>query len=119
MEEIRLYEELKPYIDVPDALERVRGNKAILKSLLTLFLKDDYYLTLKGQLDAGDLAAAIHTAHAMKGLAANLSLASLYDAVLLLELQLKNGMRTDNDLPQLELTREKTRSCLERLASEL
>jgi len=106
-----------PYIDVDDALERVRGNKTVLKSLFTVFLKDDFCLTLTGQLEAGRREDAARTAHALKGVAANLSLRALYEAVLMIELHLKTDAPLEDGLSRLMQAREQTRRCAEQLIS--
>ena len=108
-----------PYINVEDALGRVRGNRAVFKSLLSVFLREDYCQKLQDQLYAGDLPSAAHTAHALKGVAANLSLRALYEAVLMVELRLKSEIPPDDMLARLMHTREETRRRAEQLLTVL
>lgn len=80
-----------PYIDLADALARLRGNKKIYKTLLLAFQKDKTLEQLKEQAARGDLAAAATSAHTLKGVAGNLSLKALYECALQAEAALKAG----------------------------
>jgi HPt (histidine-containing phosphotransfer) domain-containing protein len=80
-----------PCLDIPDALARLGGNKAIFVRLLNTFNKDTNWEQLKGSFSAGDLAAAASNAHAIKGMCGNLSMKALAAAAAELEQSLKAG----------------------------
>ena len=112
-------EDMKCYVDFDDALARVRGNKRVYKTLLSVFLKDDHVPTLADQIQSGDQESAARTAHTLKGVAANLSLTALYNAALSIEMTLKNRQAADDGLIELEKARVNTRRCVEHLINNL
>ena len=65
-------------IRVPQALERVLGNEALLEQLLGKFLDDPQYPALCAALERGDLDRAVTAAHTLKGMCGNLSMEELY-----------------------------------------
>ena len=65
-------------IRVPQALERVLGNEALLERLLGKFLDDPQYPALCAALERGDLDRAVTAAHTLKGMCGNLSMEELY-----------------------------------------
>ena len=80
-----------PYVDIADGLKRVRDNTKIYKMLLGSFLKKTYIDELNGHLSVGAMDEAARSAHALKGVAANLSLKQVYGTVVELEATLKEG----------------------------
>jgi HPt (histidine-containing phosphotransfer) domain-containing protein len=94
------YADLDRYIDVADGLNRIRSNKKVYSMILKTFLQDTHCAGLRGQLTDGNYLEAQKTAHAVKGLAANLSLPLAREAAADMEARLKTG---DTDLlPALE-----------------
>jgi len=85
------YEPPLEYVNVEEGLGRIRGNQKIYKMLLTTFLDNDSFQQLEADIAAQKIDEAAKTAHAVKGIAANLSLPKLYEHILLLEGQLKTG----------------------------
>ena len=85
--------EIRQYVDVDAALARIRGNVKLFKLLLTTFLGNENFGQLKQQIAAGDRDAAGKSVHALKGVAANLSMTKLYDVCVSFEALLK----TDGD----------------------
>ncbi|MDR1875886.1 MAG: Hpt domain-containing protein [Synergistaceae bacterium] len=83
--------EVKQYIDTEKALGRIRGNTKLFKTLLNTFLGSPHFEQMKKEIEAGDHEAAAKSAHAIKGVAANLSLVAVYDLSLSLEASLKAG----------------------------
>ena len=82
-----------PGIDIADALERLAGNRQLYFELLRDFHKEyhdvaNLVLTL---LDKGDIEKALHRIHAIKGVAANLSINHLYQISQTLEMMLGAG----------------------------
>jgi len=79
------------YIDVAEGIKRVMNNTKLYVKLLTKFKDDKNLAELEEALAAGDLQKAQVSAHTLKGLAANLSLAELYKQSLEIEAQIKAG----------------------------
>lgn len=68
-------------IDYKDGLGRFMNNAALFEKFLWRFPEDATFGALKNALDADDCAAAFHAAHTLKGVAGNLSLKALVQAV--------------------------------------
>lgn len=68
-------------IDYADALERFCGNEALYERLACKYLDDAHFDALAAALDEGDAERAYQEAHALKGVAGNLSFSALYRAV--------------------------------------
>ena len=64
-------------VDVDGALERFMNNEGLLERFLKKFPADPNYGALKEALARGDADAAFRAAHTLKGVAANLSMATL------------------------------------------
>ncbi len=60
--------------DVNDGLERCMNNEEFYLKMVEMSLQDQKYDELLQLLEEGDLDAAFETAHALKGVAANLAL---------------------------------------------
>lgn len=67
------------YINLPDAMRRLRDNKSMYKRLLGMFLKSTEFAAFEEAIAAGNMEAAGNIAHAIKGLAGNLSLMQLFE----------------------------------------
>lgn len=81
--------------DVDDGLARCMNNESFYLMLVRKAAETERLLQLEIQLQAGDLDAAFETAHALKGLYANLSLTPLTKPFSELTELLRN--RTDTD----------------------
>ena len=68
-------------VDVDGALERFMNNEGLLERFLKKFPADPNYGALKEALARGDADAAFRAAHTLKGVAANLSMATLQQRV--------------------------------------
>ena len=64
-----------------EALERFLGSEALLMKFLLRFPSDQNFARLEEALAAGDPAGAFAAAHTLKGVAGNLSLADLFQAL--------------------------------------
>lgn len=64
-----------------EGLARCLGEESFYLMLVESALTDEQIKTLVGQIQDGDLDSAFETAHALKGIYANLSLTPLYDIV--------------------------------------
>lgn len=66
-------------IDVQGALDRMMGNEKLLARLLGKFLDDTSFARLETALAEHDADAAFGAAHTLKGVAGNLSVATVYE----------------------------------------
>lgn len=65
-------------IDYEDIIDRFEGNESLYLKLAELFLDDPHMPNVRKAFAAGDLATAETEAHALKGVAGNLSLTSVH-----------------------------------------
>ena len=65
-------------IDYEDIIDRFEGNESLYLKLAELFLDDPHMPNVRRAFAAGDLATAEAEAHALKGVAGNLSLTSVH-----------------------------------------
>jgi HPt (histidine-containing phosphotransfer) domain-containing protein len=86
-----LPEGFSEYIDLGSGLKRVAGSQAVFLKLLKSFLSGGQTEKLKEQIRDGNIAEAAATAHGIKGVAGNLSLTKLYEAMTRFEAGLKRG----------------------------
>ena len=80
-----------PGFDVPAALNRLRGDEAVLVRLLRNFASQNEGADkeIRGKIDSGDFSAAKHLVHSVKGAAGNLSATNLFEAARDLELRIE------------------------------
>ena len=90
-----------PYVDAAEGMGRIGGNKALFLRLLDTFIKDVNWEKLNNFLKEGNLPDAAAAAHAIKGMAANLSMKALSAKAAELEALLKSGASDDGILAQL------------------
>lgn len=67
--------------DYDATMERFMGNEALYLRLLGMLFQDDNLNKLGAALEAGDLTGAFEAAHTLKGVAGNMGLSPLYEAV--------------------------------------
>ena len=100
-------EKLREYgADVDEGLTRCLGNEAFYLQLCGMMLKDDNLQKLEEALAANDLDKAFEAAHALKGVAGNLSLTPIYEPASEITELLRAGTETDYE-PLLATIREK------------
>lgn len=68
-------------IDYDSGLARFMGHSDLYEKYLGKFLEDDSYSQLETAMATGDVQASFQAAHSLKGVAGNLSLMDLYNAV--------------------------------------
>ena len=79
------------YIDREDGLKRLGGNTPLYKRLIQSFIASNNLVELEELMRAGDAEGAAKSAHALKGVTANLSLTRLNELTVALEKELKGG----------------------------
>ncbi len=99
-------------MEVKSALRRVRGNRDLLFDLLRDFGRDfaDVCDEIRNTLASGNLLAARHTSHALKGASGNLSLEKTFDLAAALETAIRSNDLTLSSslLEELERTLKPT-----------
>jgi len=96
------------YIDADEGAKRVMNNTKLYSRLLVKFKDDQSMSELDTAFSAGDTEAAKNFAHAIKGLAANLSLLELFNQSLEIETQLKSGVFNPDQMTILKKVYAKT-----------
>ncbi len=110
--------ELPKYINVAEGLSRLRDNKTIYKTLLNSFLNKDYMEPVVNDMESGDLDAAAKSIHALKGVAGNLSFPEAHNALILIEVQVKNGINDKEKLEELKEIISKTAAAVKKVIAE-
>jgi len=112
--------EIKKYLNKEKALERIRGNAKLFKTLLTHFLATrSQFEQLQKEIAANDREAASKSVHALKGVAANLSMPELYDLCPPFEALLKTDSDPSEILASFNAAYEKTVECVNAVLSTL
>lgn len=89
----KIYEELNNWgCDVKGALERVSDDEELYEKCLNLFLEDEGFSNIKKALDKKDIGELFDIVHTLKGVAANLGLDPLFEALSIFteDLRIKN-----------------------------
>lgn len=82
--------------DYTTTLSRFMGNEATYLKFLRMFFEDPSLRKLGAALETGDLSAAFDAAHTLKGVAGNMGLTPLYDAVCKIVEPLRAGEKRDD-----------------------
>ncbi|MCL2811743.1 MAG: response regulator [Clostridia bacterium] len=80
-----------PYICVEDGLTRLRGNKKLYSTLLSSFQRNELYNQVRDFITARAYEQAAQSAHALKGIAANIELGEVNRLIAVAEATLKTG----------------------------
>lgn len=87
-----------PGFELPEVLQRLGGDQAVLRRLLHRFAEDygDFSAQLDSLVQADDKTQAAALLHGLKGVAANLSAKPLAQATQVLEQEIRGGTRPDS-----------------------
>lgn len=86
-------------IDINDGIQRYDGNTQLYEKFLYGFLSDPNYRIMLDAIQKGDTSTAFQAAHALKGIASNLSLIELYNNIVpFVELFRSSEMANVNEL---------------------
>lgn len=66
-------------VDVPDLMNRLMGNEALVNRFFKRLIEDDNIDKLRDAVAKGDMQEALSYSHALKGMTGNLSLTSLFN----------------------------------------
>lgn len=105
----------KEIINYSQGLSRFQGNDALYKKMLALFPKTGNIALLEEALEQGNLSLAAEQAHAIKGVAGNLSLDALYEAAGLLCEQLRNNELVDETVNQYRQSLQEALSAIAKI----
>ncbi|MCL2545336.1 MAG: response regulator, partial [Clostridia bacterium] len=84
-------EDFLPYVCVEAGLGRLRGNKKLYATLLGSFQRNGLYRQVREQIAARAYEQATQTAHALKGIAANIELGEVNRLIVAVESAVKTG----------------------------
>lgn len=108
--------ELSKYgIDYVDAMDRMDDNPDFYKKLAMKYLTNDQYVDLVAAMEVKDFDAGYKAAHTLKGVAGNLSFATLYKAATAVSNALKEGeyQAAEKLMPEVEAAHKKVLEGLE------
>jgi HPt (histidine-containing phosphotransfer) domain-containing protein len=111
----RAFMDEKKYIDMETGLGRVRGNAAIYKKMLGMFLNSKEFGAFEEALTANDYSKAADVAHAIKGLTGNLALTPLFEESTKLMNQLREGKYDEATLQNYRTALTETRGEVEKV----
>lgn len=100
-----LTDKLAPFgIDYVDAMDRFGDNAELYERLALKYLNDDHLVALKAAMEAKDFETGYAQAHALKGVAGNLSFKDLYQCATLVSDALYAGEyeAAEKHLPAVE-----------------
>jgi HPt (histidine-containing phosphotransfer) domain-containing protein len=106
------------YINVEEGLKRVLHNKTLYVTLLGKLKNDTHVTDLIAALQVNDYENAQTAVHAIKGMAANLSLTELFTRAQQLEKHLKNRVIYDDSLELITRCYEKTLLCIDEVLEQ-
>ena len=107
------------YINVKEALGRVRDNKKLFRRMLGLFLESGEFATLEDSLMQKDYAKAADAAHAIKGITGNLSLTELFKISTRMMEELRQGVASEESQADFRAAYSQTRKYVEEVMTEL
>lgn len=108
----------EPYLDEKEAMGRLGGNKKLYIKLLGRFKEDGSYGKLEEHIAAGDILNAELAAHAIKGMAANLSLKAVYDEAVRTDAMLKEGSINPDIFDGFKKAMDETVNVIDRYISD-
>ena len=113
--------EIEQYVNVEKALLRMGIKVKLFKILLESFLQDtpSQFEQLQKEIEENNREAASKSVHALKGVAANLSLTALYDLCLSFEALLKTDVDISETLASFNTVYKKTVECVNEILPTL
>jgi HPt (histidine-containing phosphotransfer) domain-containing protein len=107
------------YVNIDEGLKRLRGNKAIYVRMLKLFLAGEEINNFEAAINGGDLKEAANIAHAIKGVAGNLSLTKLYELSAQLMAKLRAGERNEAMIEDFRTVAANTRESVNAVIKDM
>jgi HPt (histidine-containing phosphotransfer) domain-containing protein len=106
------------YVDTDEGIKRVMNNSKLYIKLLSKFKAGTNLDDLLAFLDAADYENARTTAHAIKGVAANLSLTELFTQILELETQIKASSVKPEQIEQVKAAFDGTIKAIDKVVEQ-
>lgn len=105
-------------IDVDEALDRFMGNEGLMMKFLLRFPADESFPRLRQAVRDGDSRAGFEAAHALKGVAGNLSMKEFHQQVgqVVEDLRRGNLPAAESRMPALEAQYARISAVLSQLA---
>ncbi|MCL2566398.1 MAG: Hpt domain-containing protein [Defluviitaleaceae bacterium] len=100
--------DLVAYINYEEGLKRIMNNAKIYSKTLNMFAATKEFDNLKQALSEGDMEKCTHSAHAIKGMAANLSIAKVYEISSTLQDEFEKGTLNNDKVSELFQAADKT-----------
>ena len=107
------------YVDLDTGLARVRGNRAIYKKMLELFIKSGEFAAFEEAVGQQNWVRGAEVAHAIKGMTGNLSLDAVFQYSTSLMEQMRHGAPDAATLESYRSALEATKAEVERLLPQL
>ena len=111
-------EEMRAYLDIESGLARLRGNATLYRRMLGIFLNGAELEAFETAIAQDDFQHASEAAHALKGMAGNLSLDAVAKYSDILTESLRKGGYEASDLEAYRDAVVKTRGYIEAYLSE-
>lgn len=112
-------DEIKLCVDLDAALARVRGNKALYKRMLGMFLESQEFANFEAALEEKNYAHGAEIAHGIKGMTGNLGLTLVFEASEKLMQEMRQGPPSEALVLEYGQNLAKTRSAVKQLVEEL
>ncbi|XWE64003.1 response regulator [Sporomusa sphaeroides] len=109
------YTDLLPILDVRAGLDRLMNNKKLYFTLLKNFTGPEMVAEIISLIETNEPVKTAHTAHALKGAAANLGLTELGAIAAAIEIQAKNGINVTQLTSSLTTTMDATINLIHKL----
>ena len=111
--------EYKEYVDTDTGISRVRGNKALYRKMLVLFLQNKEFDAFDEALASGDTHRCAEVAHGIKGMTGNLSLPRIYDVSTRLTEEFRAGNPNREAIDEYHMVLQKTLEYVTAIVSAL
>ncbi|MCL1805569.1 MAG: Hpt domain-containing protein [Clostridiales bacterium] len=107
------------YINIKEALTRVRDNKKLFRRMLGLFMESGEFANLEDSLMQKDYGKAADAAHAIKGMTGNLSLTELFKISTRMMEELRQGIASEESQADFRAAYSQTRLYVEEVMAEM
>lgn len=103
------------FVDMEEGLARVRGNAALYKRMLGLFLQSEEFAAFETALAENNLQRASEVMHGIKGMSGNLSLSRVFDLSSVLTTRLRDGVVDIDMINEYRSSLETTKKYVEEI----
>ena len=111
--------ERNEFVNMDDALKRVRGNKGMYARMLKLFLASEDFDKLEAAIGQKDCKTASEMAHSIKGVTGNLSLTKLFEESAALMIKLREDILDEDLISRYRYTLGKTKEYVNEVLAEI